>query len=191
MQLTKPAIITGSILVFSLILGMWLMGNYNSLISSKNAVDKSWSKVESQYQRRLDLIGNLLNSAKGAQKQEREVFIKIAEARKIYNNPSSTTNQKASAASQIETNTIALLPRLQEAYPDLKSNQQVQSLMNELTKTEDGILGARDTYNDTATNYNTGIQRFPKNLFAQWFGFSKVNLFKADSGANKAQEIEF
>jgi LemA protein len=187
--MTKPATITGGILVFFLIVGLWIMGNFNSLISSKNAVDKSWSKVETQYQRRLDLIDNLVSSTKGAQGQEREVFIKIAEARTRYNNASSSTD-KAQAASQIETN-VALLPRLQEAYPDLKSNQQVQSLMNQLTTTEDGILKARDGYNDTTTNYNIGIQRFPKNLFAGWFGFAKIALFKADSGANKAPQVKF
>lgn len=189
MQLTKQSKITGGILLGVLILGLWIMGNFNSLVSSKNSVDKSWSRVETQYQRRLDLIGNLVESTKGAQGQEREVFIKIAQARTNYNNATSSSD-KAKAASQVETN-VALIPRLQEAYPDLKSNQQVQSLMNQLTSTEDGILQARDHYNDTATNYNTGIQSFPKNTFASMFGYTTVSLFKADTGAKNAPKVKF
>lgn len=170
--------------------GLWLSGNYNSLVGSKNAVEKSWASVETQYQRRLDLIGNLVESVKGGQKQELEVFSKIAEARKVYSSANASINDKAAAASQMETN-LALLPRLQEAYPDLKSNALVQSLMNDLRGTEDGITKSRDHFNSTATNYNTNIQRFPKNIFAKVFGFEKTNLFKADAGANKAPSVKF
>ncbi len=125
-KISTPAKVTGGIMIALLFVFLWVTGNYNSLISSKNSVDKSWARVETQYQRRLDLIDNLVSSTKGAQGQERAVFIAIAEARTKYNNATSS-NDKASAASQIETN-VALLPRLQEAYPDLKSNQQVQSI---------------------------------------------------------------
>lgn len=189
MKLSTPAIVAGAILGFIAIIALWFMGNYNSMVSSKNQVEKSWSKVETQYQRRLDLIGNLVESVKGAQGQEKEVFGKIADARTRYNN-ASTINEKAEAASQVETN-IAMIPRLQEAYPELKSNAQVTALMNELTKTEDGILQARDKFNETATNYNTGIQRFPKNIFANMFGFEKQKLFKSDEGASKAVQVKF
>jgi len=169
----------------------WFIGNYNSLVSSRNQVEKSWSMVETQYQRRLDLIGNLVESVKGAQKQEQEVFGKIAESRQMFQSSNATDNQKAEAASNIESQVIALLPRLQEAYPDLKSNQQVQDLMNQLRGTEDGILKARDQYNTTANNYNTNIQRFPKSLFAKTFGFEKKTLFKAESGAEKGAKVQF
>lgn len=187
--MSKSAITVGIILGIVAFMALWVMGNYNSLVSSRNAVEKSWSMVETQYQRRLDLVENLLNSAKGAQGQEREVFIKIAEARTKYN-AATTDNDKAAAAGVLETN-IALLPRLQEAYPDLKSNNQVQALMNELTKTEDGILKARDQYNTTANNYNTNIERFPKSIFANTFGFDKKTLFKADEGAAKSTKVQF
>lgn len=189
--MSKSAIVVGSILGVVAVVAMWFMGNYNSLVTSKLQVEKSWSMVETQYQRRLDLIGNLVESVKGAQQQEVSVFGKIAESRQVFSNPSSTDNQKAEAASSIETSVIALLPRLQEAYPDLKSNQQVQSLMNDLKGTEDGILKARDSYNTTATNYNTNITRFPKNLFAKTFGFEQKSLFKSESGAEKAPKVKF
>lgn len=182
---TMFAVLMGIIMVG----GLWLSGNYNSLVSSKNQVDKSWAMVESQYQRRFDLIDNLVESVKGSQKQELAVFGKIAEARTAYNNAGST-NDKAEALGNIETN-IALIPRLQEAYPELKSNTQVTQLMNDLKSTEDGILVARNTFNTTATNYNTNIARFPKNVFANIFGFEKAQLFKSESGAEKGAKVKF
>lgn len=182
--------ITLTIILAIIFIGfLWFSGNYNSLVASKNQVEKSWAMVETQYQRRFDLIDNLLESVKGAQGQEREVFIKIAEARTAYNSAGSI-NDKASAASSLETN-IALIPRLQEAYPELRSNQQVQTLMTDIKGTEDGILQARDSFNTTATNYNTNITRFPKNIFAKVFGFDKQELFKSDAGASKAVKIKF
>lgn len=187
--MTKISIVFLSIIGLIMLGGLWLSGNYNSLVSSKNQVDKSWSMVETRYQRRFDLIDNLLESVKGAQGQEKEVFIKIAQARTAYNNAGST-NDKATAMGSLETN-IALIPRLQEAYPELRSNQQVQTLMTDLRSTEDGILEARDAFNTTAANYNTNITRFPKNLFAKIFGFDKQQLFKADTGASKATKIKF
>lgn len=187
--MSRTAIAVGIVLGVVAFIGFWIVGNYNSLVSSRNQVDKSWSMVENQYQRRLDLIDNLVESVKGAQGQEREVFIKIAEARTRYNSAVSD-NDKAEAASNLETN-IALLPRLQEAYPELKSNQQVQTLMTDLKGTEDGILKARDAYNATATNYNTNIERFPKNVFASTFGFEKRTLFKSDEGASKVTKVKF
>lgn len=187
MKLSTPAIVTGVALTTILIFGLWVGGNYNNLVSSKAQVDNSWAKVETQYQRRLDLIDNLVQSVKGAQGQEQKVFGDIAKARTAYNGASST-NDKVAAASQIETN-IALLPRLQEAYPELKSNAQVQSLMNDLKGTEDAIVKARDGFNDTATNYNVNIARTDKVLLANLLGFDKQNLFKSDAGAKNAPKV--
>lgn len=188
-KMSKPAITTGIVLSVIALFAFWFMGNYNSLVKSHAQVEQSWGSVEIQYQRRLDLIDNLVASAKGAQKQEIEVFGKIAESRVRVAN-AQTTDEKVQATNDLETN-IALLPRLQEAYPDLKSNAQVQSLMNQLTETEDGIATKRDEYNKTATNYNVGVQRFPKNIFANMFGFKKAELYKADKGAEKATKVQF
>jgi len=176
-------------LVFIFVTGLWLMGNYNSLVGSKTQVEKSWALVETQYQRRLDLIDNLVESVKGSQKQEIAVFGEIAKARSAYNS-ASNQNDKAVAASQIETN-IALIPRLQEAYPELKSNENIKTLMNDLRGTEDGIAKARDSFNVTASNYNGNIQKFPKNIFAGIFGFTKVTLFKSETGAEKGSKVKF
>ena len=187
--MSKPAIVLAFILGFLFVSGLWLMGNYNSLVGSKNQVDKSWASVETQYQRRFDLIDNLVESVKGSQKQEVAVFGEIAKSRKQYLS-ATNTNDKAVAMSSLETN-IALIPRLQEAYPELRSNENVQMLMTDIRGTEDGILKARDTFNTTATNYNTNILSFPKNIFARVFGFEKQSLFKADAGTSVAPKVKF
>lgn len=187
--LTMPAFITLIVLSIALLVGLVFAGNYNSLVSSKAEVDNSWAQVETQYQRRLDLVGNLVGSVKGAQGQEQKVFGDIAKARTAYNNASSTSD-KAAAASQVETN-VALLPRLQEAYPDLKSNTQVQGLMTQLTGTEDAIAKARDNYNNVSKNYNVNIKSFPKVMFANMFGYKDQALFKADASASTAPKVNF
>ncbi len=187
--MSKASIFVGGVLLFALFIGMWLVGNYNSLVTAKAQVDKAWAGVETQYQYRFDLIDNLVQSAKGAQKQEIEVFGKIAESRSRLLS-AGTTDEKVSAINDMETN-IALIPRLQEAYPELKSNNQVKELMDELITTEKDIAVKRTEYNSTATNYNVGVTRFPKSKLASMWGFDKVALFKADSEANKAVKVQF
>lgn len=184
----KAPIITGAILLFLMVIGLWFAGNFNSLVGAREDVENSWAKVETQYQRRFDLIGNLVESVKGSQLQEQKVFKDIADARKQYQAGSS--DQQAQAASSIETS-VALIPRLQEAYPELKSNQNVQNLMKELAGTENGIAAVRDRFNDTVTNYNKNVQSFPKNVFANIFGFKERSQFKAASGAESAPQVKF
>jgi LemA protein len=190
MTLSKPAIATGITLLSIFALFGWGVANYNSLVAQKADVDNAWAKVETQYQRRLDLIQNIVGSVKGAQKQERDVFGKIADARKqvVSNAP---TDEKAAAASQSESTIVSIVPRLQEAYPDIKSDGQVSKLITQLETTENGIAKSRDAYNNTVTNYNVGVVRFPKSVFAGMFGFQKSNLYKADQGANKAPSVNF
>jgi LemA protein len=188
-KLSKPAIATAIILGIVVVMASWIGANYNSLVTSKVEVEKSWGKVETSYQRRFDLVGNLVEGVKGSQKQEIQVFTAIADARKQYSQ-ASTPNEKAEAATTIETN-LSVVPRLQEAYPELKSNAQVQSLMTELTGTEDGIKQARDTYNDIASDYNKDILRLPKKMFAGMFGFTKQSLFKSGAGADQAVKVQF
>lgn len=192
MKLSKPAIVTLVVVGFVALIGLWSVGNYNSLVAGSNAVDNSWAHVETQYQRRFDLIGNVVESVKGSQFQEQAVFKSIADGRKQYQaaQASGNENGQAQAASQIETN-LALVPRLQEQYPELKSNDQVTRLITELQGTENGIADVRNDYNDTVTNWNTNVTRFPKSIFAGAFDFHKRVLFKADSGASKAPKVDF
>lgn len=191
-KMSKAQYWTLGVLAVVAILFFWVVGNFNSLVGMNEDVDNSWSKVETSYQRRYDLIGNLVESVKGSQLQEQTVFKSIADARKQYSDAGakSDENGQAQAASKIETN-VALIPRLQEAYPELKSNQNVQSLMGQLTGTEDGIATARNTYNDVVTNYNKGVQQFPKVVFASAFGYHERAQFKADSAATKAPTVNF
>lgn len=187
----KPAIIAGVIVLFIFIIGAWFAGNFNDLVVKNNQVKNSIAKIETQEQRRYDLVDNIVGSVKGAQKQEVEVFGRIADARKITDNPSASPEQKAEASQVVSSQVTALIPRLQEAYPELKSNEQVSKLIGELQNTEGQIAKARDTFNDTANNFNTNVQSFPKNVFANMFGFKEYPLYKADDAANKAPKVNF
>lgn len=189
MKLSKPAIVVGVIFAVLAFFGLWFMGNYNSMLTANNGVDKSWADVEVQYQRRFDLVDNLVESVKGSQIQEQKVFGDIAKARSQYQN-ASNPDDKAQAATSMDTN-IALIPKLQEAYPELRSNENVKSLMGELTSTENQIAPTRNRYNEVVTNYNNNIGRFPKNMFANLFGFEKRQLFKSESSAARAPEVNF
>jgi LemA protein len=187
--MSKATIIFLSIAGFFVLAGLWLVGNYNSLVKSGTQVDKSWSMVETQYQRRLDLIENLVETVKGAQGQEQKVFKDIADARSAYAGSKSSSEQ-AAAAGNVESALSRLLV-ITEAYPELKSNENVKSLQADLGKTEDSIAKARDQYNTTASNYNLNIRRFPKNIFAKLFGFDPRSLFKSDVGSEKAPKVKF
>jgi LemA protein len=188
--MSKAAIWFGGILGTLFIIGLWFSGNYNSLVTARNQVKLAWGTVETSYQKRFDLIDNLVQSAKSAQTQESKIFVAIADSRKMYNSATDESG-KAAAINAMETN-IAMIPRLQEAaYPDLKSQQLIEGLMNDLRGTETEIQGVRNDYNKTATNYNTNISRFPKNIFALVFNFKEVTLFKSDAEAAHAVKVKF
>ena len=184
----KAPLFTAIVLFVLLLIGMWFVGNYNSLVSAENGVDNRWAKVEVQYQRRLDLITNYVAVAKGAQVNEQKIFGQIADARKQYDS-AKTDDEKAQAATTIES--INIVPRLQEAYPELKSNQTLNNLATEIAGTENSIAGVRNDYNDAVTNYNTGITRFPKNLFAGLFGYDERTLFSGSKAAAEAPKVNF
>jgi LemA protein len=189
MSLTKPAIVTGLVLSFLFVIGLVFAANYNTLVQSKAHVDQTWGSVETAYQRRLDLVTNLVASVKGAQGQEQKVIGEIADARTKYSG-AQTTSDKAAQASNLDS-AIGRLLVVQENYPDLKSNQNVIALQTELAGTENGIQAARDNYNAAATTYNVSVTRFPSNLFANAFGFHSQSLFKADASASQAPKVNF
>lgn len=189
MKLSKPAVVTLAVLAFVAVLGLWCVGNYNSLVGAKNAVDNSKAKIDTQLTRRYELIDNIVQSVQGSQAQESDVFGKIAEARKIGGSSAASTEQQAEANQTIDTQ-IALLPRLQEAYPELKSNDQVSKLITELQGTANSVREARDFYNNTVTNYNTNITSFPKNIFAGVFNFDKAKLFEASAQEKVNPKVE-
>jgi LemA protein len=172
MKLSKPALVTGIILALVLFFALWVGGNYNSLNTAKNNVDNSWAKVETEYQRRLDLVDQYVSVAKSTQTQEKAVFGDIAKARQQYAS-ASTPSDKAQAASNIES--INIVPRLQEAYPELKSNVTLNNLATEISGTENGIRDRRNDYNDKANAYNIKVTKLPNVFFAAPMGFDKVS----------------
>ena len=174
--LTWPVII----IVVLVLVGLYGLSKYNSLVKGNIAVDQQWAQVESQYQRRFDLIPNLVNSVKGAMSQEQEVFDSIAQARTQYAG-ATTPDAQAAAATQVE-GSLARLLVVMENYPQLKSIDTVQGLMAELAGTENRIAVERMRYNDMVASYNANVQMFPGSLVAGMFGFHSRELFKAQEG---------
>lgn len=172
-----------------IIVGLSVFGYYNRLVSRAEAVDGQWAQVETQYQRRLDLIPNLVESTKGIFNQEKEVFGKLAEARSRYAG-ATTINDKAGAATQLESSLARLLVVI-ENYPQLKSAENVQTLMTQLEGTENRVSVERKRFNDMVQNYNVTIKRFPGNVLAGWFGFAERAYFNAVTGAEIAPQVKF
>ncbi|MDD5291018.1 MAG: LemA family protein [Patescibacteria group bacterium] len=162
---------------------------YNKMVTGSENVDNAWAQVETQYQRRFDLIPNLVESVKGMMSQEQEVFGNIAEARTRYAG-ATTVNEKAEAASQVESSLARLLV-VMENYPELKSAENVQTLMVQLEGTENRISVERKRYNDMARDFNVMVKRVPAEWFASMFGFGEKTYFESVEGAETAPKVEF
>lgn len=186
--LTIIGIVLGVFLLIGLFVASIFVGNYNKLVSSSATVDNSWAEVDTQYQRRFDLVPNLVASVKGAQGQELAVFTAIADARKQYQSATSVEG-KVAAVNSYESN-IALLPRLQEAYPELKSNATLNRFMDELTGTENRILIARNRYNAEVKTYNVIVKSFPTMFFAGLYGYGERTYFKSAEAAATAPTVD-
>jgi len=178
-----------AIAIVAVIIIIALVGMYNSLVIKQQAIDAQWSQVETQYQRRYDLIPNLVNSVKGMMKQEQTVFQAIADARTKYGS-ATTVDAKAAAAGEVET-ALGRLIAVMENYPDLKSSQTVINLMDELAGTENRISVERRRFNDLTRDYNTQIKTFPTNMLAVMFGFTEKQYFKSVTGSDIAPKVEF
>ncbi len=173
-----------------LILGLlWVWIGYNGLVTSKAGVETAWSQVETQYQRRVDLVPNLVNTVKGAAKFEQDTFTAITEARSQWQS-AGTRGQKIDAASGFDSALSKLLVTV-EAYPQLQATQAFRDLMTQLEGTENRIAVARRDYNLAVQSYNVRIARFPSNILAGLFGFAPEKLFAADAGADKAPAVNF
>lgn len=160
---------------------------YNGLVNLNENADGQWAQVESQYQRRFDLIPNLVSSVQGAMKQEQSIFTALADARSKYAG-AVTVNDKAKAASEVETSLGRLLA-VMENYPQLKSVETVQTLMSQLEGSENRISVERMRFNDMIKSYNVKIKVFPSNIVASVFGFGERNYFEATSGAEVAPKV--
>ncbi len=169
-----------------------LAGTYNSLVTKSQAVDAQWAQVQTQYQRRFDLIPNLVESTKGFFKQEQDIYGKIAEARTRYAGAQSSgsTQDKVDAANNLES-ALGRLLVIVEQYPNVKSDATVARLMDELAGTENRISVERKRFNDSVRDYNTSLKKFPTVMIAGMFGFSEKKYFEAQSGAETAPQVKF
>ncbi|MEI6810457.1 MAG: LemA family protein [Candidatus Nomurabacteria bacterium] len=183
----KNKIIIG-VVVVAILFGFWIMSSYNSMVKANLAVDTQWAQVETQYQRRFDLIPNLVESVKGMMTQEKDIFISIAKARQGYAG-AKTVDEKAAAAGQLESSLGRLL-MIVESYPQLASGETVKNLMTQLEGTENRVSVERTRFNDTVGLFNTHLVTFPSNLVASMFGFQKRAFFKADEAAAKAPAVK-
>lgn len=184
----KNTIIIG-LAVLALVIGMWLMSSYNSMVKGNLAVDTQWAQVEAQYQRRFDLIPNLVASVQGIFTQEKDIFTAIATARQGYAG-ARTVDEKAEAAGRVES-ALGRLLVITENYPQLNSNQTLRDLMVQLEGTENRVSVERTRFNDVVSAFNARIMTFPAKLTASLFGFEARQFFKADVEATKAPTIKF
>lgn len=172
--------------------------NYNSLVEKQQGVDQAWAEVENQYQRRSDLIPNLVNTVKGYSTHEEATLTKVTEARakatSITIDPANlneATLAKYQAAQNELSGALKSLLAVTEAYPDLKANQNFLNLQAQLEGTENRVTVARKRYTESVQEYNTSIKKFPTMIYAGWFGFKEKPQFKAEAGAEKAPEVKF
>ena len=180
------------------IIAFWAISGYNSLVSMDENVSNQWANVETQYQRRADLIPNLVNTVKGYAAHEKETLEGVMAARsqatQIKVDPTDLTPEKLAenqkAQGQLAT-ALGKLLAITENYPDLKANQNFLELQAQLEGTENRINVARKNFNDAAKAYNTAIRRFPKNILAGMFGFDKRSYFEAAEGAEQAPQVQF
>ncbi|QEC40531.1 LemA family protein [Pseudobacter ginsenosidimutans] len=181
-----------------LILGGCGCNGYNNMIKLDEDVKAKWANVQSDYQRRADLIPNLVNTVKGYANFEQETLTKVIEARakatSVQVNADNLTPENLEKFQQAQGEVSSALSRLLvtvERYPDLKANQNFMDLQKQLEGTENRIKVSRNDFNTAVQGYNTTIRRFPNNLFAGMFGFRVKEPFKADPGAERAPEVKF
>ena len=195
----KALWITIAIIVVLLFAGYsWVKGTYNTMVTQDEGVKTAWSQVENQYQRRMDLIPNLVNTVKGYATHEKETLEGVvsarAEATKTTIDPSNLNEEsmkKFQAAQGELSSALSRLMVVLERYPDLKANQNFSELQAQLEGTENRISVERKRFNETAQSYNPYIRSFPTNILAGMFGFQPKAYFSAESGAEKAPKVEF
>jgi LemA protein len=180
------------------IIALWVANVYNNFVSLDEEVTSSWAQVENQYQRRADLVPNLVATVKGYAAHEQETLQGVVDARakatQITIDPATATPEQLAAFQSAQGELSQALGRLlavAENYPDLKANENFRDLQAQLEGTENRITIARQLFNDKAREYNTAIRRFPNNIIAGFCGFEKKPYFEAEEGAQKAPKVEF
>ncbi len=184
--------------VILVILVIWSVSSYNGLVGLRADAKTAWANVESSYQRRNDLIGNLVKTVQGAADFERGTLTDVIEARakatSVSIDPANITPEQMAQFQQAQNSVSGALSRLLvtvERYPDLKANQNFLALQSQLEGTENRINVTRDRYNEVVNTYDKKKHSFPAVIFASIFGFEDMARFKAEEGAEKAPEVEF
>lgn len=194
----RSIIIIGVILLIVFFIYRFFAGTYNQMVVQDENVKNKWAQVENQYQQRMDLIPNLVNTVKGAADFEKGTLTAVVEARasatQVKVDPDKLTPENIQKFQEAQGQLSTALGRLlmvTENYPNLKANQNFLELQATLEGTERRIAVARKDFNDAAQTFNTYIRRFPQTLLAGMFGFSQKGYFQADKGAEKAPEVKF
>ena len=192
--------LTTLLIVAAVVLGvfLWIKGAYNKMVTADEGVQAAWAQVENVYQRRADLIPNLVATVKGYAQHESETLEDVVAARakatQTTIDPSNLSEEAIAKFNEAQSELSGALGRLlliQENYPDLKANQNFSELQAQLEGTENRIATERMKFNDTARAYNTLIRKFPDNIIASMFGFEKKGYFEAQAGAETAPKVEF
>ena len=194
----KSYIILIVIAVIILSIFFWFKNTYNGMVTMQENVSAQWSNVENQYQRRLDLIPNLVNTVKGYAEHEQNTLNRVVEARAKatqmqinLDNLDEATMKKLNAVQGELSTALSRLMAISENYPDLKANENFRDLQAQVEGTENRIAVERRKFNDTARAYNTSIRQFPKNMLAGMFGFTPKPYFEANAEAENAPKVEF
>ena len=177
-------IVIAAIILISI---LWVAGSYNSLVNADETVNEKWANVQTAYQRRADLIPNIVETVKQYAAHEKNVFTAVTEARASIMR-AKTPSELQAADSQL-TSTLKTLFAVAENYPNLKANENFLSLQDERAGTENRIKTERDIYNKGVKELNIKIRRFPTNIIARLFGFEKKEMFEAEEGAENAVDV--
>jgi LemA protein len=191
--------IAALVVVIGLVAGMWGMGIYNTMISQQEGVSAAWSQVENVYQRRADLIPNLVETVKGYAKHEEQVFVQVTEARSKISNINVSSEilndpNQFKAFQQAQGDLSSALSKLMvvvESYPELKANENFLALQSQLEGTENRIAVERKRFNEVAQGYNTYIRQVPNNFIAGLGGFKTKEYFQMQEGADVAPKVDF
>lgn len=194
----KSYIVIGIIVIILIGIFMWFKGSYNQMVTRSEGVSSQWSNVENQYQRRLDLIPNLVNTVKGYAKHEQNTLTQVVEARAKatqmrinFDQLDEKTIRQFNSMQGELSSALSRLMAISEQYPNLKANENFRDLQAQLEGTENRIAVERRKFNEDVKSYNAYIRSFPKNILANMFGFTVKPYFEATAGAEKAPEVKF
>lgn len=196
--LIRTLVIVGVVLLIGIILYSTFAGSYNTMVGKEEVVTSQWAQVENVYQRRADLIPNLVNTVKGYAEHEQETLTRVIEARakatSVTIDPSNLSPESIAQFQSAQNGLSSALGRLLvsvEKYPDLKANQNFLDLQSQLEGTENRIAVERQKFNDVTKDFNTYVRGFPQNMLAGMYGFEKKGYFEATQGADKVPEVKF